>query len=118
GLTWAIGHALSGLAWVVVTDGDFDRAEELVNEARVALASSGPWFLTLGLYLRTVLAIRRGNPDGALKVGRELLERIRQCQDTFGYIYTLLPLAAAAAQKGDDVWVARLIGARDAVRER
>jgi predicted ATPase/DNA-binding XRE family transcriptional regulator len=118
GLTWAIGHALSGLAWVVVTEGDFDRAESLLDEASVVLASSGPWFMTLGLYLRTVLAVRRGDPDRALAVGRELLERIRQYQDTFAYTYALLPLAAAAAQKGDDVWVARLIGARDAVRDR
>jgi len=118
GLTWAIGHALSGLAWVVVTDGDFDRAESLLDEASVVLASSGPWFMSLGLYLRTVLAVRRGNPDAALAVGRELLERIRQYQDTFAYTYALLPLAAAAAQKGDDVWAARLIGARDAVRDR
>jgi predicted ATPase len=118
GLTWAIGHALSGLAWVVVTDGDFDRAESLLAEASLVLASSGPWFMSLGLYLRIVLAVRRGKPDEALVVGREFLERIRQYQDTFAYIYTLLPLAAAAAQKGDDEWVARLIGARDAVMER
>jgi len=118
GVTWAIGHALSGLAWVVVTDGDFDRAESLLDEASLVLASSGPWFLSLGLYLRTVLAVRRGNPDEALVVGRDFLERIRQYQDKFAYIYALLPLAAAAAQKGDDVWVARLIGARDAVRDR
>ena len=118
GLVWAIGHALSGLAWVVVTDGDFDRAESLLDEASVVLASSGPWFMSLGLYLRTVLAVRRGDPDAALVVGRDFLERIRQYQDTFAYTYALLPLAAAAAQKGDDVWVARLIGARDAVRDR
>jgi hypothetical protein len=118
GLTWAIGHALSGLAWVVVTEGDFDRAESLLAEASLVLASSGPWFMSLGLYLRIVLAVRRGKPDEALVVGRDFLERIRQYQDTFAYTYALLPIAAAAAQKGDDVWVARLIGARDAVMER
>jgi hypothetical protein len=118
GLTWAIGHALSGLAWVVVTDGDFDRAESMLAEASLVLASSGPWFMSLGLYLRIVLAVRRGKPDEALLVGRDFLERIRQYQDTFAYTYALLPLAAAAAQKGDDAWVARLIGARDAVMER
>ena len=32
-------------------------------------------------------------------------------------MYTLVPLAAAAALKGDDAWAARILGARDAVAE-
>ena len=33
-------------------------------------------------------------------------------------MYALVPLAAAAVQKGDDAWAARILGARDAVTER
>ena len=34
------------------------------------------------------------------------------------FVYALVPLAAAAALKGDDLWAARILGARDAVTER
>jgi hypothetical protein len=43
---------------------------------------------------------------------------IREIQDRFAFVYALVPLAAAAALKGDDTWAARIIGARDAVTER
>ena len=33
-------------------------------------------------------------------------------------MYTLVPLAAAAALKGDDAWAARILGALDAVTDR
>jgi hypothetical protein len=33
-------------------------------------------------------------------------------------VYALVPLAAAAALKGDDLWAARILGARNAVTER
>jgi hypothetical protein len=33
-------------------------------------------------------------------------------------VYALLPLAFAAALRGDDAWAARIMGARDAVIER
>ena len=33
-------------------------------------------------------------------------------------VYALVPLAAAAALKGDDLWTARILGVRDAVTER
>ena len=33
-------------------------------------------------------------------------------------MYAMVPLAAAAAPKGDDAWAARILGARDAVIER
>jgi hypothetical protein len=49
---------------------------------------------------------------------RESLTRIRDLHDKFAFVYALVPLAAAAALKGDDAWVARILGARDAVTER
>jgi hypothetical protein len=33
-------------------------------------------------------------------------------------VYAVAPLVAAAVLKGEDVWAARLLGARDAVTER
>ena len=49
---------------------------------------------------------------------RESLTYIQMLQDKFAFVYALVPLAAAAALKGDDVWAARILGARDAVTER
>jgi hypothetical protein len=49
---------------------------------------------------------------------RESLIRVRRLHDKFAFVYALVPLAAAASLKGDAVWVARILGARDAVTER
>jgi len=48
---------------------------------------------------------------------RESLTPIRELRDRFAFVYTLVPLAAAVALKGDDAWAARILGARDAVIE-
>ena len=39
-------------------------------------------------------------------------------QDRFAVVYGLVPLALAAALKGDHAWVARILGAREAILER
>jgi uncharacterized protein (DUF4213/DUF364 family) len=62
--------------------------------------------------------VRRGTPDQAIALVRESLTRIRQLHDKFAFVYTMVPLAAAAVLKGDDAWAARVVGARDAVIER
>jgi hypothetical protein len=49
---------------------------------------------------------------------RESLTPIRELHDKFAFVYTLVPLAAAVALKGDHAWAARILGARDAVIER
>jgi hypothetical protein len=67
--------------------------------------------------MRAVLAVRRGNPDPAIALVRESLTPIRELHDKFAFVYTLVPLAAAVALKGDDAWAARILGARDAVIE-
>jgi len=51
-------------------------------------------------------------------VARESLTHIRELHDKFAFVYSLVPLAAAAALKGDDAWAERILGARDAVTER
>ena len=103
---------------MALATGDTGLAECLIGEATFVLQGSGPWFLLLALYFRAILAVRRGNADGAISLVRESLTRIRDLHDKFEFVYTLVPLAAAAVLKGDDVWAARILGARDAVTER
>jgi ATP/maltotriose-dependent transcriptional regulator MalT len=112
------GSALSGMASIALATGDADHAELLLDEATSVLRQAGPWFLTWALYVRAILAVRRGNPDKAIALVRESLTRIRELHDKFAFVYALVPLAAAAALKGDDVWAARILGTRDAVTER
>jgi len=115
---WGTGHVLTGLAWVALAAGDFERVESLLDEAASALRCAGPWFLELGLYIRAVLEVRRGNAAKAIALVRESLTRIRELGDKFAFVYALVPLAAAAALKGDDAWAARVLGAGDLVTER
>ena len=117
-IPWGAGNGLSGQAWVSLSAGDAAEAERLLDEATSALRDAGPWFLELGLYVRAVLAVRRGNPDEAIALVRESLVRIRELHDRFAFVYALVPLAAAAVLKGDDAWAARIMGAREAVSER
>ncbi len=118
GSSWGAGHVLTGLARVVVATGDAGQAERLLDEATSTLRHAGPWFLARALYVRATLALQRENPDEAIAWGRESLTLFRQLHDKFAIVYALVPLAAAAAVKGDDLWAARILGARDAVTER
>jgi predicted ATPase len=115
--SWGTGDALTGMAWVALADGDNDEAERLLDEASASLHEAGPWFLSLWLYIRAVLAVRRGYADEAIALLRESLNGIRELHDNFAYAYALVPLAAAAALKGDDAWVAKILGTRDALTE-
>ena len=112
------GSALTGLAWVALVIGDAGQVERLLDDATPALRNAGPWFLSLVRYLRAILAVRRGNADDTIALMRESLTRIAELRDKFAFVNALVPLAAAAALKGDDAWAARIVGARDAVTER
>ena len=115
---WGVGNALSGMAWAALAAGDEADAERLLDEATSVLRNAGPWFSELVLYVRAILAVRHGRPDEAFALMRESLARIRALHDWFAFVYALVPLAAAAALKGDDAWAARILGARDAITER
>ena len=117
-IPWGVGNSLNGLAKVALAIGDAAEAERLLDEATSVLRHSGPWFLALVLFRRATLAVQRGNPDEAIAWVRESLTLFRQVQDKFAIMYALVPLAAAAVLKGDDLWTARILGARDAVTER
>jgi hypothetical protein len=117
-IPWGIGSALGGMASVAMATGDQGQAERLLDEATSVLRHAGPWFLMPVLYVRAILAVRRGNADEAIALLRENLTRIRELHDKFAFVYALVPLAAAAVLKGDDAWAARILGARDAVTER
>jgi hypothetical protein len=118
GIPWGIGNSLNGLAKVAMVDGDVPEAERLLDEAASVLRHSSPWFLALVLFRRATLAVQRRDADEAIALARESLILFRQLNDTFGIVYALAPLAAAAAIQGDDLWTARILGARDAVTER
>jgi ATP/maltotriose-dependent transcriptional regulator MalT len=106
------------MAWVALASGDTSEAERLLGEADLVLRDAGPWFLSLGLYVRGILAVRRGAADEAIMLARANLEHIREIQDKFAFVYAVIPLATAATLKGDDAWAARILGARDAVTDR
>ena len=114
---WRMGSALTGLAWVALDTEHPSDAERLLDEATHALDEAGPWFLLLVEFLRATLAVRRGEADQAIALARSSLSRIRLLRDQFAFLYALLPLAGAAALKGKDAWVARILGARAAVAE-
>jgi predicted ATPase/DNA-binding XRE family transcriptional regulator len=116
-IPWGLGNCLNGLAKVALVDGDTAEAERLLDEATSVLRSC-PWFLALVLYRRAVVAVQRRNADDAIVLVRESLALFRQVQDKFAIVYVMVPLAAAAVLKDDDLWAARIFGARDAVTER
>ena len=115
---WAIGNALTGLAGVALASGDAEEAERLLDEATDVLRRAGPWYLSLALYWRAVLALRRGRADHALAWVRESLTRVRALHDKFVFVHMMIPLAAAAAFKGDFEWAARILGVQHDVTER
>ena len=78
----------------------------------------GAWFMSVTRRVRAMLAVQRGSPNEAIAIVREALAETRKLQDKFAFVSALIPLAAAAAMKGDDAWAARILGARDAVSER
>jgi hypothetical protein len=114
-MPWGTGLSLTGLAQVALATGDAGQAERLLDEAAPVLRHAGPWFLSLGSYIRAILAVRRGNALQAMVLVRENLTRIRNLQDKVAFFYTLVPLAAAAVLEGEDAWAARILGAREAV---
>jgi predicted ATPase/DNA-binding XRE family transcriptional regulator len=107
--------ALGGLAWVAIATGAIDEAERYLDEADEIGHVAGPWFLMLPLYLRAVVAVRRGDADRAIALTRANLVHTDAIHDQFIVVYALVPFAAAAALKGDDEWAARILGVRDAV---
>jgi len=69
------------------------------------------------MFVRSLLALRGGNPDDGIEMVCGATTSIRELQDKFALVYALVALAAAAALKGNDTWAARILGARDAVAE-
>lgn len=115
---WGIGNSLTGLALVTGAIGDRDHAERLLDEATAVLRQSGPWYLSLVLTARAILAVSRGETDAALAFAREALGHTRELHDKFAFVHAVAPFAAASVLKGNDISAARLLGARDVVSER
>jgi predicted ATPase/DNA-binding XRE family transcriptional regulator len=110
--------ALTGMAAIALAAGSTAEAERLLEEVSSLLQDDAPWFLSFALWLRALLAVQRGDADQAIVWARESLIRIRALNDRFAFVYAVVPLAAAAALKGNDAWAARILGLRDAVAER
>jgi hypothetical protein len=117
-IPWGAANALGGMAAVALAMGNSNKAEQLLDEATSMRGQVGPWFTSVVLRVRAMLLVQRGCPGEAMAIVREGLSEIRGLQDKFAFVNTLVPLAAAAALKGDDAWAARILGARDAVSER
>ena len=117
-IPWGVGNVQIGMAAVALANGDDSEAEHLLDAASSVLQDAGPWFLMRAMLVRGILALRRGNPDHAIAMVRDCLTGIRELHDKFALVYALVPLAAAAALRGDASWAARILGARDAVAER
>jgi predicted ATPase/DNA-binding XRE family transcriptional regulator len=117
-LHWGMGIALNSMASIAFATGDMPQGERLLDEAASVLQLAGPWFSMPVLYVRAIQAVRRGQADTAIALLRQNLNLIQELNDKFAFVYALVPLAAAAALKGDDAWAARVLGARDAVIER
>jgi predicted ATPase/DNA-binding XRE family transcriptional regulator len=113
-IPWGTGLSLTGLAQVALVTGDADHAERLIDEATEVLRHEGPWFLTLGFYVRSILAVRRGDADRVMALVRDNLALLRDLQSKTLF-YTLVPLAAAAVLKGEHALAARVLGVRDAI---
>ena len=117
-MPWGIGNALTGLAGVAAASGDVEQAERLLDESITVLRRAGPWYLALALYVRAVLAVRRGDADTAISFVRDCLTRVRELQDKFAFVHLMVPLAAAAAVKRNYEWAARILAAESVVTER
>ena len=117
-IPWGIGSSLSGLAWVALATGEPAEADRLITESASVLQAAGPWFLSLGYYLRVLLTLERGSPDEVIQLMRQSLTRVQQVQDRFAVVYGLVPLAAAAARKGEFAWAAKILGVRQSLIER
>jgi predicted ATPase/DNA-binding XRE family transcriptional regulator len=117
-LHWGAGIALNSMASIAFATGDAAHGERLLDEATSVLQQAGPWFSMPVLYVRAIQAVRRGHADAAIALLRQNLNLIQELNDKFAFVYALVPLAAAAALKGDHAWAARVLGARDAVIER
>ena len=115
---WVVGTALGGLAWVALAEGDRAEAEQRIHEAAGALEATGPWFRALDHFLSALLAVQAGDANQALLAVRESLVLLRETQDRFGVMYAFAPLAGAASLLNEDGWVARIVGASDALTER
>src|SRR5262249_8994598 len=101
-LPWGVANALGGLAAVAFATGDNDAAERLVNEALVMRESVAVWFTSVSRRVSAMLALQRVRPDETIAIVREGLIETRKLHDKFAFVSLLIPLAAAAALKGDD----------------
>jgi hypothetical protein len=62
--------------------------------------------------------VQRGAASEAMALVRDSLTLVTDLRDKYGLAFTLVPLATAAVLRGDDIWAAQILGARDVISER
>ena len=98
---WAT-DPLSGLAILATVEGDYDRAEELSQLARLRSDRTGdPWSRELAFYALTRSALLHGRNDDAKRYAEETLRVSQEAQDHWFKAYCLLELGNVALARSD-----------------
>ena len=93
------GKSLIGMAALALITGDAAEAERLVDEAASVMRDNAPWFRSFGLWMRALLAVRRGNADEAIAWARESLVLIRELKDKFAFVYSIGPISRGGSSE-------------------
>ncbi len=104
------GKAIIGAAMLVLFQGDFDRAEELLKEGLALFRQIGDqWSMAMCLWMQGRVALARNNYADAHKLLEEALMRSRKGGNEWLSGYILVSLAHPALSQGDDGRTPRLL---------
>jgi non-specific serine/threonine protein kinase len=114
-----LAHAINGLAVAMTSLGDYERAEELYQDAQALFAeqrnASGAETIRGN---RADLARRRGQTQPALRLYQEILRRWWDVGIPDGIAEMIAGIAALAADQGHHEFAAHLLGAIDTYCDR
>ena len=118
-IRWATGQTLTGLASSSLLSGDAKEAERLLDEAASVLRDAGSRSVARRVPARCPSpCAAQGTPmKQSLVISRQPDAHPRARRPVCRFPGRAGVLAAAAALKGDDAWVARILGAQDAVTD-
>ena len=94
---------LSGVGWLALEQGDFDRAEAAAKEGLELNTEVGVRSVIAAAFKSILgeLARLRGNPEQAVRLAEESLALYREAEDKTGIAWSLGNLANASADRGD-----------------
>ncbi len=113
-----IGRTLSSLGDLALREGDLDRAEQLLEQARVAQAEQDPQGAHMAWFLQGLAEARqqRGDFAGAERALRDALPILQGLRGKADLVWCLDRLAVIAAAQGQAERARRLAGAAEALR--